>query len=327
MTLSRAAFLRLLALPALAGLPAPSRAQAFPDRGVRILVGFAAGGAPDALARLVADRLAARWGQPVTVENRTGAQGNIAMAAVAKAPPDGLTLALVPVGNAAVNPALFPSLPYDMARDFAPVTEIARVENLLVVGAGTPWRDVGALVAAGRREPGALTYATPGAGSLAHLAAELFARGAGFTMRHVPYRGVAPALTDVMRGEVSLTFAQVSTAKPLVEGGQLRALAIASRERSPLFPEVPTLAEAANLPGFEAVSWYGLMAPTGTPEPIVRAIAADVAAILAEPGTRAALEAQGAAPAGGGPAALAVLIAADTARWGQVVREAGIKVE
>lgn len=315
-----------LAAAALARSPACADV-AFPDRPVRILVGFAAGGAPDALARVVADRLAARWSQPVTVENRTGAQGNIAMAAVAKSPADGLTLALVPVGNAAVNPALFPTLPYDMARDFAPISEIARVENLLVVGAGTPMRSVADLVAAGRREPGALTYATPGAGSLAHLAAELFARGTGITMRHVPYRGVAPALTDVMRGEVSLTFAQISTAKPLVEGGQLRALAIASAARSSLFPDVPTLAEAAGLPGFEAVSWYGLMAPAGTPEPILRKVAADLSAILAMPETRAALESQGAAPAGGGPDALAGLIAADTERWGRVVREAGIRVE
>ena len=316
----------LLAASILAPLAAAAE-EGFPDRGVRILVGFAPGGAPDALARVVADRLATRWKQPVTVENRTGAQGNIAMAAVAKSTPDGLTLGLVPVGNAAVNPALFPSLPYDMARDFVPVTEIARVENLLVVGAGSPFRTVADLVTAARREPGALTYGTPGAGSLAHLAAELFGRGAGFTMRHVPYRGVAPALTDVIRGEVSLTFAQLSTAKPFVEGGQLRALAIASPARNPLFPDVPTLAEAAGLPGFEAVSWYGLMAPAGTPEPIVRSVATDVAAILARPETRAALEAQGATPAGDGPAAFARLIAEDTARWGRVVREAGIKVE
>lgn len=325
----RRATLALLGTLPFAGAAASAgrAADELPAGTLRIFVGFAAGGAPDALARVVADRLGSLSSRQVIVENRTGAQGNLAMSAVAKAPPDGLTLALVPVGNAAVNPTLFPNLPYDIERDFAPITQLATVENVLVVGSGTPFRAVADLFAKGRAEPDALTYATPGAGSLAHLAAELLALGGGVRMRHVPYRGVSPALTDVMRGEVTLTFAQISTAKPLIESGQLRALGVASRARNALMPDVPTVAEAAKLPGFEAVSWYALMAPAGTPGPVVAKLHADTASVLRDPATRAALEAQGASPVGGTPAELAALIRADGTRWGKVVREAGIKVE
>ena len=282
----------------------------YPSRTVRIVVGFAAGGAPDALARIVGDRLGQAWRQPVVVENRTGAQGNLAMTAVAKAPPDGYTLALVPIGNAAVNPSLFDDLPYDIVKDFAPVTQIATVENVLVVGAQSPAKSLKELVALGRSAGANLTYATPGAGSLAHLAAELLARGAGFEMRHVPYRGVSPALTDVLRGEVTMMFAQLSTAKPFIDSGQLRALGVASKARSAVLPDVPTVAEGADLPEFEAVSWYALMAPARTPEPIVSKLHQEVARIVQLPEVKAAMEAQGAKPVGGTPAELAAVIAA-----------------
>jgi tripartite-type tricarboxylate transporter receptor subunit TctC len=202
-----------------------SAADDYPSRPVRVLVGFAAGGAPDALARIIADRMTQRFGQSVIVENRTGANGNIAMTAVAKAPADGYTVALVPIGNAAVNPSLFPDLPYDI-KQFAPITQIANVENVLVVSAKSDIRTVADLIALGKSRD--LTYATPGAGSIAHLAAELFARTGGFRATHVTYRGVTPALTDVLRGEVTMMFAQVSTAKPLIDSGQLRALGVAS---------------------------------------------------------------------------------------------------
>jgi tripartite-type tricarboxylate transporter receptor subunit TctC len=302
-------------------------ATAYPSRPIRILVGFAAGGAPDALARIVGDRLNQRFGQSVVVENRVGAQGNIAMAAVAKAPPDGYTLALVPIGNAAVNPTLFKDLPFDIAKDFAPVTLLATVENVLVVGAQQPIGTVKDLVALGRAKTAPITYASPGAGSLAHLAAELLARRAGFEMSHVAYRGVAPALTDVLRGEVTMMIAQLSTAKPLIDSGQLRALGIASGERSAVMPDVPTIAEAADLPGFEAVSWYALMAPAGTPETVVAKLQQEIAALLRLPEVKAALEAQGAKPVGGTPQELAAVIAEDTARWGKVIRDANIQVQ
>lgn len=309
----------------LASGPALAQAEAYPTRPIRIIVGFAAGGAPDALARIVADRLTQRWGQPVTVENRVGAQGAAAMVAVAKSEPDGATLALMPVGNAAVSPALFPNLPYDPVKDFAPVTQLATVENVLVVGAGVPARSVADLVALGRAPGAGLTYATPGAGSLAHLAAELFARSAGISLTHVPYRGVAPALTDVLRGEVTMMVAQLSTAKPLIESGQLRALAVASPGRSAVLPDVPTLAEATGVAGLEAVSWYALMAPARTPAAIVARLNEAVSAAMKAPEVAAAMAAQGALPVGNSPAELSAVIAADTARWGKVVRDAGIQ--
>jgi tripartite-type tricarboxylate transporter receptor subunit TctC len=312
---SLALFLTLGCAPAVAQEP-------YPSKPIRIVVGFAAGGAPDALARVVGDRLAQTFSQSVIVENRVGAAGNIAMAAVAKAPPDGYTLALVPVGNAAVNPSLFPDLPYRLDQ-FAPITQIANVENVLVVSAKLPVKTIAELIALGKQKD--LTYATPGAGSIAHLAAELFARTAGFRVTHVAYRGVAPALTDVLRGEIGMMFAQVSTAKPLIEKGELRALGVASAKRSAALPDVPTIAESG-MPGFEAVSWYALMAPAGTPVAIVARLREGVIAAINAPEAKAALAAQGAQPVGNTPAELAAVITADTARWGKVIREADIKV-
>jgi tripartite-type tricarboxylate transporter receptor subunit TctC len=318
---------RILALAlGLIAAASPSVAQDanYPARPIHIIVGFAAGGAPDALARIIADRLAQNWKENVIVENRTGAAGNIAMVAVAKAAPDGYTLALVPVGNAAVNPSLFTDLPYEL-KQFAPITQIANVENVLVVSAKSPVKSVAELIALGRSGAN-LTYATPGAGSIAHLAAELFARTAGFRATHVGYRGVTPALTDVLRGEVTMMFAQVSTAKPLIDHGELRALGVASAARSAALPGVPTIAEAGNMPGFEAVSWYALMAPAGTPDAIVAKLRDGVIAAINAPEAKAALEAQGAQPVGNTPAELSAAIARDTARWAKVIRDADIKI-
>jgi tripartite-type tricarboxylate transporter receptor subunit TctC len=305
----------------------PSSAADYPVRPIRIIVGFAAGGAPDALARVIGDKLAQDWGQPVVVENRTGAQGNTAMVAVAKSAPDGYTLALMPIGNAAVTPALTPNPPYDPVKDFAPITQLATVENVLVIGASSPIRTLAELIAVGRSKAANLSYATPGAGSLAHLAAELLAHRGGFALNHVPYRGVTPALTDVIRGEVTMIFAQLSTAKPFTDGGQLRPLGVASKERSAVVPAVPTIAEAGEMPGFEAVSWYALMAPAQTPEPIIRKLHDGVVRALNLPDVKAALEAQGAKPVGNSPAELAAVIAADTARWAKVIKEANIQVQ
>jgi tripartite-type tricarboxylate transporter receptor subunit TctC len=310
---------------ALAALP--SVAAEYPERPIRIIVGFAAGGAPDTLARVVGDQLAQDWGQPVVVDNRTGAQGNIAMATVARAAADGYTLALMPVGNAAVNPSLMPNLPYDPVKDFAPITQIAMVENVLVVSTQSPIRTLKELIALGRSRSANLSYATPGTGSLAHLAAELLARAAGFQVSHIPYRGVAPALTDVIRGEVTMMFAQLSTAKPFIDGGQLRALGVASTARSAAIPGLPTVAEAGEMPGFEAVSLYALMAPARTPDPVIRKLHAGVVHVLNLPEVKTALAAQGATPVGNSPAELAAVIAADSARWAKVIKDANIEVQ
>ena len=297
----------------------------YPSKQIRIIVGFAAGGAPDALARIISDRLTQKWSQAVVVENRTGANGNIAMVAVAKSPPDGYTLALVPVGNAAVNPSLFTDLPYELTQ-FAPITQIANVENVLVISAKSPIKSLKDLIALGRSKGANLTYATPGAGSIAHLAAELLARSAGFPMTHVTYRGVTPALTDVLRGEVTMMFSQLSTAKPLIASGELRALGVASKMRTAALPDVPTIAEAADVPEFEAVSWYALMAPAGTPQAIVAKLHDGAVEAINAPEAKAGLEAQGAEPVGNTPAELAAVIAADTARWAKVIRDANIKI-
>lgn len=296
----------------------------YPAKSIRIILGFSPGGAPDTLARIISDRFG-KWGQPSVVENRTGANGNLAMTAVAKAPPDGYTLAVVPVGNAAVNPSLFTDLPYSMTQ-FAPISLIANFENVLVISANSPIRSLKELIARGRAPGSNLTYATPGAGSIAHLAAELLARDGGFTMRHISYRGIAPGLTDVMRGEVTLMISQLSTAKPLIETGKLRALGVASKARSTALPDVPTIAEAGDMPGFEAVSWYSLMAPAGTPQAIIEKLRGGVVEAINAPEAKKALEAQGAQPVGSTPAELDAVIKADTARWGKVIREAGIKI-
>ena len=315
----------LLLTPIASAVSALDDETNYPSKQIRIIVGFAAGGAPDALARIISDRLTQKWSQAVVVENRTGANGNIAMAAVAKSPPDGYTLALVPVGNAAVNPSLFTDLPYELGQ-FAPITQIANVENVLVISARSPIKSLKDLIALGRTKGANLTYATPGAGSIAHLAAELLARSAGFTMTQVTYRGVTPALTDVLRGEVTMMFSQLSTAKPLIASGELRALGVASKTRSTTLPDVPTIAGAADVPGFEAVSWYALMAPAGTPQAIVAKLHDGAVEAINAPEAKAGLEAQGAEPVGNTPAELAAVIAADTARWAKVIRDANIKV-
>jgi tripartite-type tricarboxylate transporter receptor subunit TctC len=306
---------------------AQSSPDRYPSQLIRIIVPFAAGGTADALARIVGDNLSQRWGAPVIVENKPGAQGNIGMALVAKSPPDGYTLALVPVGNAAVNPSLFKDLPYDPVKDFAPISQLAIVENVLVVNGSSTIKTLEQLIELAKSKTANITYSTPGAGSQAHLAAELLAHATGIAPTHVPYRGLAPALTDVLNGEITMTFAQLPNAKPFIENGRLRALGVASKERSPALPDVPTIAEAGKLPGFEAVSWYALMAPAQTPEAVVRKLVGEVGSIMQLPSVRTALEAQGATPVGGSPEQLARTIVEDTARWSKLIREAHIDAQ
>jgi tripartite-type tricarboxylate transporter receptor subunit TctC len=308
------------------GASAQDAAADYPTGTIRIVNGFAPGGGSDVAGRTVADKLSQKWGKPVIVENKTGAQGNLAMTYVAKAAPDGYTLAVVPVGNAAVNPSLFRELPYDM-KEFAPVSQIAAINNVLVVAAKSPARTLRELVALGKAKDARFTYSSPGAGSQAHLAAELLARAVGIEMRHIPYRGLGPALTDVLNGEITMTFAQLSNAKQFIENGQLRALGVASLKRSPAMPDIPTIAEAGDLPGFAAVSWYALMAPASTPQPIIQKLSSEVARIVKMPDVTATLTALGAEPVGNTPEELAQIIAEDTARWAKVIKEAGIELQ
>jgi tripartite-type tricarboxylate transporter receptor subunit TctC len=317
-------FAAMLALTCTANhATAQEKAEDYPSGTIRIVIGFTPGGGSDVAGRVLADKLSAKWGKPVIVENKPGAQGNLAMALVAKAPADGYTLAIVPVGNAAVNPSLFRELPYDM-KDFAPVSQVAVVENVLVINAKSPARSLKEFIALGKAKDARFTFSSPGAGSQGHLAGELLARATGIEIQHIPYKGLGPALQDVLSGEITMTFAQLSNAKQFVENGQLRALGVASLKRSAALPDVPTIAEAGDLPGFEALSWYALMAPAHTPPAIIAKLSAEVSRIVKLPDVADALAAQGAQAVGGTPQELANIIAADMARWANVIKDAGI---
>lgn len=315
----------LLALAA-AALPALCLAQAWPSKPVHIINPFTAGGPVDLLARAVGQKLNEAWGQPVVVETRAGAAGNIGIEYVARAPADGYTLLVLPTGNAVVNPHLFPKLGYDPLKDFAPVTLLATVENVLVVHPGVKATSVPELIALARQNPGKLSFASPGVGSQAHIAGEMLKSMAGVQMLHVPYKGMAPAMNDLLGGQVSLMFLSMSSALKNVQAGKLRALGVASKERSGAAPDLPTVAEQG-LPGFEATSWYALVAPAGTPAQIVGHIAADSARALKAPEVRERLLGLGADPVGSSPAELAAMLKREHAFWGEFIRKTGIKAE
>jgi len=315
----------LLALVA-AAVPLVAAAQAYPSKQIHVIVPFPPGGPTDVLGRLLAQSLGETFAQTVVVDNKVGAAGNIGVDLVAKAPADGTTIGIVPAGNIAVNPTLFANLPYKSA-DLAPVTMLATVDNVLVVNAEqVPAKNVKELLELAARKPGALSYASPGAGSQAHLAGALLELSTGVQLLHVPYRGIAPAVTDLVGGQVSMMFAPLQTALPHIRNGKLRALGVASRKRSPLLPELPTIAEQG-VANFEAVSWYALMVPAGTPPDIVDKLSAATTRFLALPETRAKLAAQGMDPGGGSPQDLAATVRAESARWSDVVRKQNIKPE
>jgi tripartite-type tricarboxylate transporter receptor subunit TctC len=307
-------------------LAAPAAlAQAWPAKPVRIINPFSAGGPTDLLSRAVGEKMQAAWGQPVLVESRPGADGVIAMDYVAKSPGDGYTLVTAPVGNAVLQTKLR-KLPYDVARDFVPVTMLGVVENALVVGANVPAKDLRELIALSRANPGKLSFASPGTGSAPHVAGEMLKFMAGIDMIHITYKGTGPALNDVMGGQVTMMFSQISSALPLIRQGRLKAIGIASLKRHPAAPDMPTLAEQ-NLPGFQAASWYSLFAPAGTPPDVVHKIAAEATRALQMPDVRERLSALGADPAGGTPEEFAQRLRAEDQRWGDAIRKAGIKVE
>lgn len=302
-------------------------AQSWPQKPVRVIVPFAPGGASDLMPRLVGEKLTAMWGQPVLIENRPGAAGNIGMEAGARAAPDGYTLLAAPNGNLVVNPHMYSRLAYDVFKDLAPVTRIAAVQNVLVVHPDVPAKTVKELVTLAREKPGTLNFGSPGNGSQAHVAVELLKLELGLDLVHVPYQGVGPAMKDLLGGRISLMVAQVPAALPYIKAGKLRALAVASSAPLAALPEVPTIATAAGLPGFEAVSWYALMAPAGTPREVIAKIHGDVAKALQLPEVRERLAGMGAEPSGESPAELAARIKAEYERWGEVVRKANIKAD
>lgn len=316
--------LRLLAAICLA-VPIAAAAQEWPSKPIRIIVPFAPGGPSDLLPRLIGPRLGEALGQPVVVENRPGASGNIGMEAVAKAPADGHTFVLGPNGNVVVNPNLYAKLPYDVNRDFAPVTLIASVHNVLVVNPSVKASTVAELIALAKARPGALSFASPGNGSQAHMAAEYLKMLAGVYAVHIPYNGVGGALNDLMGGRIEFMFAQTSAAMPQVKAGKLRALAFASSQRLALDPALPTVAET--LPGFEAVSWYGLLAPAGTPSAVIGRLQAEIAKALRAPDVAEKLAAIGAVPVANTPEQFGALIRKEQAQYQQIIQRAGIRVE
>ena len=315
---------RLLAL-LFALAPGLAAAQAFPTKPVRWIVPFPPGGPADLLARGVGQKLGEMWGQAVVVENKPGAAGNLGVDFAAKSAPDGYTLVVVPTGNIAVNPALFPNLPYK-ASDLAPVTLMATVENVLVVNPGVPAKNLQELVALARAKPGSLSFASPGAGSQAHLAGEAIKAGAGIELTHVPYKGTGPALNDLLGGSVSMMFSQTSSALPHIKSGRLRAIASAAAHRSAVLPDVPTVAEQG-FPGFEATSWYALMVPAGTPPAVIAKLHDDTVQVLKLPELREKLASLGAEAVGNSPAELAAIIQRESTRWAEVIRKQGLKPE
>src|SRR5438105_10528259 len=270
-------------LAALLCAQAPAYAQAYPSRTVRIVIPFPPGGTSDILARTLAQKLTEEWGQQVIAENRPGAAGNIATDYVAKAKGDGYTLLINTVGTHAINPAIYPTLPFDPIRDFTFITNLVNLPSLLIVHPSVQATDAQDLIALAKQRPGALQYSSAGSGSQPHLTAEIFRTMAGVELLHVPYKGAGPQLLALISGEVALTFATAPAAVPLVKNKQARAIAVTTAERVPALPDVPTLNEAA-LPGYVAVAWNGLVAPAGIPAPVVRKIHHTVAKIYALPG-------------------------------------------
>ena len=310
-----------------------ARAQAWPARPVRIVVPFAAAGTTDILARALAPELARVFGQPFVVDNKPGAGGNNGAAEVAKAAPDGYTLVMGTVGTHAINPSLYPKMPYDHVRDFVPVTLVAGVPNVLVLNPGTAQKygigSVADLIKAARANPGRLNVASSGNGTSIHLAAELFKAMTGTFMVHIPYRGSGPALIDLMGGQMDLMFDNLPSAMPHIRSGKLKALAVTSAGRSGAIPELPTVEEAGGpaLKGYEASSWFGLLAPAGTPMDIVGRLQAETAKALATPAMKERLQSQGAVPSGITSAEFARLIEAETRKWAGVVKASGAKVD
>ena len=303
-----------------------ARAQDYPSKPVRFVVPFAPGGTTDVLARLVGEKLSASLGQQFVIDNKPGAGGNIGTAQVAKAEPDGYTILMGTVGTHAINASIYPSLPYDPVGDFAPVTLVATVPNVLVVNPELPAGSVAELIALAKEKPGELNFASSGNGTSIHLSGELFKSMTGVDIVHVPYKGSGPAMVDLLGGQVQMMFDNLPSSAPQIAAGKLRPLGVTSKERSPTLPDLPTIAEAG-VPGYEALSWFGVLAPAGTPDAIVATLQAEIAGVLADPAMRQRFAELGAVPVGGTPAEFATLIGTETAKWAEVVKNAGIKLE
>jgi len=300
--------------------------QAWPAKPIKLVAPSTPGDAPDVIARMVAEKLSTALGQQVVVENRPGAGGVVGSDAVAKAAPDGYTLIMGNAGSHGINAAVYSKLPYDIQRDFAPVSQVAVAPNVMVINPGVPATSVAEFIAYAKSQPGKLSYASGGNGSSAHMSMELFKSMAGIDLQHIPYKGSSPALTDVVAGQVVAFIGNMPPTVPLVKGGKLRALAVTTKTRSPLMPELPTIAESG-LPGYETVAWFGVLAPAGTPPEIVNRLSQEIAKIAKSPEMREKLLAMGAEPVGGTPEEFKAVIDRDIAKWKPLAQKVGIKVD
>ena len=315
---------RLAIAFALAAVPALAAAQAWPSKPVKMVVPFAAGGATDVVARLLAQKLGEEWGQSVVVENRSGAGGNIGGDVVAKAPADGYTLLMASGAIVIAGPHMYKSLPYDPVRDLVAITNVATGPQVIAVANNVPVKDLSELIAYAKANPKKLNYGSAGIGAQTHLAAENFAHAAGIELTHVPYKGESAAITDLMGGQIQLVTANLSGAIAFVRDGKIRALAVTSRERNSQLPDVPAASEV--LPGFENSGWFGLLAPAGTPKEVIEKIYRDSAKIVLADEFRAKLAQLGMVPVANSPAEFSASNRRESARWERVIRERGIVV-
>ncbi len=307
-------------------LPGPTHAQSYPDKPIRIIVAYTPAGTTDILARLVGQKMNESWGQPVIVDNRPGANGNIGTEIAARATPDGYTIVMGAAATHSINNTLYPKLSWDAVKDFAPISLVAVVPNILVVNNSLPAKNVKELIAYAKANPGKLTHGSPGNGSTSHLSMELFKSLSGTQMVHVPYKGSAGVLADVMAGQISLTMDNIPVYLPQVKAGKIRALGVSSARRTPAAPEIPTVAEAG-VPGLEAVSWFGLLAPAKTPKAIVEKLSAETARIVKLLDVSKRISELGAEPVGGTPGEYAAFIQSEIAKWRKVIKDAGVKLE
>jgi tripartite-type tricarboxylate transporter receptor subunit TctC len=302
-----------------------ANAQPYPSKTIKIVVPFAVGGIADTFGRVLAQKMSEAWGQPVVVENKTGAGGNIGADLVAKSPPDGYTLVVGNIGSHAVNPFLMKNMPYDPLRDFAPIAHMLDAEGLLVVHPSLPVKTIPELIAYANANPGKLAYASGGVGTTSHLAGELFKSMAKVDLVHVPYKGNSPAITDVMGNQAQMIFATMPTVIQQARAGRLRAIATLGTARAPALPDTPTIGES--LPGFDVANWIGLFAPAGTPPEIVAKLNAEVQKVMRTPEVEKRLEAEGARFIPTTPESFAAFQRAESEKWAKAIREANIRVE
>lgn len=317
-------WIALCVVAAIAGLPQPVRAQAFPTKPIRLVVPFQAGGGNDLLARIISQKFLEKWGQPVIVDNRPGAGGNVGADFVAKAAPDGHTI-LLATNTLTMNPYIFAKMPFDTRKDFAPIAMLATTPFYVVVNNNLPVKTIPQLIAYAKANPGKLSYATPGIGTPHHLGTELFKAMTGTYMVHIPYRGSVPALTDVIGGQVQVMWATVNVALPLVASGKVRGLALAESKRSVALKDVPVVAEA--VPGYEVSAWYAIFAPAATPPAIVQQLSAELQKIFQQGDVQERLVPLGYEIFTTSPEQLQAIVASDLDKWGKLVKTVGIRPE